>query len=74
MVYDRRVRHLAAKGIASIGSDTVIGRLRAVDGGLIRLGLVRSEAFNFTLFLDADEMRVVACVGVAASAANPDWD
>ena len=72
--YDRRIRHLADKGMVALGADTVVDRLRSIDGEQVRLGLVHSEDFNFTLLLDLDELRVQACVGVAASAANPDWD
>jgi hypothetical protein len=35
---------------------------------------VHSADFNFTLFLDLDEPQVLACVGVAGAAANPEWD
>jgi hypothetical protein len=74
LTYDRRVRHLAHKGIVALGADTVVDRLRSIDGEQVRLGLVNSEDFNFTLFLDLDQLRVQACVGVTASTANPDWD
>jgi hypothetical protein len=73
-IYERRVRHLAGKGIASVGSESLVDRLRAVEADVLRLGLVHSEAFNFTLFLDPVDLRVVACVGVAASTANQGWD
>lgn len=72
--YDRRVRHLSSKGVATIGADTLVARLSAVDGEWVRLGLVHSNDFNFTLFLDSAHPIVLASVGVAASAANPDWD
>lgn len=72
--YDRRVGHLSSKGVATIGADTLVGRLSALDDECVRLGLVHSDDFNFTLFLDCDLAVVLASVGVAASAANPDWD
>jgi hypothetical protein len=62
------------KGIATVGADVLIDRLKSIDADEVRLGIVHTEDFNFTLFLDVDELQVLACVGVAASAANPDWD
>lgn len=41
--------------------------------GSVRGGGVYSEDVNFVFFLDPSEPTVVSCMGVAASAANPDW-
>lgn len=73
-IYDRRVRHLREKKILSVGADTVVARLRAVPHAKVQLGGVHSDTFNFVLFLDSGELAVLACIGVAASAANQDFD
>ena len=63
-IYNRRVRQLTARSIASVGS-TVVGCLRAAGTDVVRLGLVHSDAFNFNVFLDPGQLSVLACIGVA---------
>ena len=72
-IYERRVRSLAEKGIRSIGLDDLVDRLRAA-GSLVRAGQVHSAEFNYVMFFDATDPVVVACLGVDASVANPEWD
>ena len=71
-VYERRGRHLADGGTATIGFMRGVERLRALTGG-VRAGGAHSDDFNFVFFLEPHEPVVVACMAVAASAANPDW-
>ena len=59
--YERRLRWLGERGITTIGSDTVVVRLRAFEGSMVRLGSVHAR-FNFVLFLDSGN-RVVSCLG-----------
>src|SRR5262249_7444194 len=73
VIYERRARHVADRGIDAIGFDDAVNRLQAV-GGSVRIGQVHTEQFNYAVFVDAADPIVVACLGVDASVANPDWD
>jgi hypothetical protein len=39
----------------------------------VRAGSVHTDDFNFVFFLEPGEPAVLACMAVAASAANPEW-
>lgn len=71
-IYRRRVRHLQDRGVATIGSDTVVMRLESFDGATVRIGSVDSADFTFVVFLD-DQVRAVSCLGVGRRLPNPDW-
>ena len=72
-IYDRRARHLAERGVATVGFERAVERLRLV-GGSVRIGSAHADDFNFVFFVDATEPVVVSCCGVAASAASPERD
>lgn len=72
-IYDRRARHLAKGGVATIGFERAVERLRLI-GGPVRIGSAHADDFNYVFFVDATESVVVSCCGVAASAASPEWD
>jgi hypothetical protein len=65
-IYDRRAQHLADRGVATVGFERAVERLRLV-GGSVRIGSVHTDDFNFLFFVDATEPVVVACCGGAAS-------
>ena len=71
-IYERRARHIEDRGIPTIGFMRGVERLRAVTDG-VRAGSVHSDDFNFVFFLEPREPVVLACMAVAASAANADW-
>jgi hypothetical protein len=72
-IYSRRAEHLAERAIPTLGFEEAIARL-ARAGGSVRAGEVHTDEFNFVFWLQPVESVVVSCLGVAASAANPDWD
>jgi hypothetical protein len=45
-IYDRRARHLADRGVATVGFERAVERLRLV-GGSVRIGSVHTDDFNF---------------------------
>lgn len=63
--YSIRVRHLAAMGTDTIGSEDVIGRLSSADGP-VRLATVDTPERHFVVFVDPADERVVASWGVPA--------
>ena len=72
-IYARRARHLAERGIRTIGFDRAVERLRDQDGA-VKLAQVHSDDFNFVIFLDPVEPAAVTCLAVDAAAADPEWD
>jgi hypothetical protein len=66
-IYAVRVRHLAAQGVETIGSEDVVERLNAADGTL-QLASVKTADRHFVVFLDG--RRVISSWGVPARYAN----
>jgi hypothetical protein len=66
-IYAVRVRHLAAQGAETIGSEDVVERLGAADSRL-QLASVKTADRLFVAFLDGS--RVVSSWGVPARYAN----
>ncbi|WP_220499356.1 hypothetical protein [Microbispora sp. H10949] len=66
-IYRRRERLSRRRGVSSIGFADAVVRLDACGLEVVLVGYVKSvtPAYHFQIFLSADTLRVVACLGIS---------
>ena len=69
-IYSRRVEHLRSRSVAFVGDDCP-ERLRTSGLSDVRIAIVNGVEYNFAVFLDPSEDRVVSCIAVDSAAAGP---
>ena len=69
-IYSRRVEHLRSRSVAFVGTDCP-ERLQTSGLSEVRIAIVGGVEYNFALFLDPDEDKVVSCIAVDSAAARP---
>jgi hypothetical protein len=72
-IYERRAEHLANHSVPTLGVGEALAQLRGT-GSDLKVAQVHTDQWNFVIFVASESSRVVTCLAVDASAANPDWD